>query len=293
MTQANNRSLCLALGRLRFVIVTSCWLIALSLVAQIVIWSLCTFTELRGAGAESPDRVKEIGSAEKKDDKKKDAKKPPAAEAKKPDAKWRPDGTEEGEAAPAGPADRMFRILVTVSRTLGLMGAFIIGPLLALGVLLAVPAGAPRAERAINALTWAIVLVLLAMPLGGWFGMAWNQGTIMDYTSMIAEIEAAKVDGFTPRFYATFLLMPAACAAGFVMVGLHFSSAVVAVLIKRDVFDPEVEKEASNVAPTSLHGTGRQAGALAKALEADQRKKAKREQSLSRVSPGEMPKRLI
>jgi hypothetical protein len=173
------------------------------------------------------------------------------------------------------------------------MGAFIIGPLLALGVLLAVPAGAPRAERAINSLTWAIVLVLLAMPLGGWFGMAWNQGTIMDYTSMIQEIEAAKAEGFTPRFYATFLLMPAACAAGFVMVGLHFSSAVVAVLIKRDVFDPEVEKEASNVAPTSLHGTGRQAGALAKALEADQKKKAKREQTLSGVSPGEMPKRLI
>ena len=98
------------------------------------------------------------------------------------------------------------------------------------------------------------MLVLLAMPLGGWFGMAWNQGTIMDYSSMIQEIETAKAEGFTPRFYASFLLMPAACAAGFVMVGLHFSSAVVAVLIKRDVFDPELEKEASNVAPTSLHG---------------------------------------
>ncbi len=289
MTQANNRSLCLALGRLRFVIVTSCWLIGLSLVAQVVIWSLCTFTELREAGAPSPDQVKQIGAA---DDKKKEVKKAPLTEPKK-EAKWRPDGTDPAEeAGPRGPADRMFRILVTVSRTMGLMGAFIICPLLSLGVLLAVPAGAPRAERAINALTWAIVLVLLAMPLGGWFGMAWNQGTIMDYSSMIQEIEAAKVEGFTPRFYASFLLMPAACAAGFVMIGLHFSSAVVAVLIKRDVFDPEVEKEASNVAPTSLHGTGRQAGALAKALEADQKKKAK-QQSLSGVSPGEMPKRLI
>jgi hypothetical protein len=289
MTQANNRSLCLALGRLRFVIVTSCWLIGLSLVAQVVIWSLCTFTELREAGAPSPEQVKQIGAA----DDKKDAKKVPVTEPRR-EAKWRPDGTDPAEeTGPRGPADRMLRILVTVSRTIGLMGAFIIGPLLALGVLLAVPAGAPRAERAINSLTWAIVLVLLAMPLGGWFGMAWNQGTIMDYTSMIQEIEAAKAEGFTPRFYATFLLMPAACAAGFVMVGLHFSSAVVAVLIKRDVFDPEVEKEASNVAPTSLHGTGRQAGALAKALEADQKKKAKREQTLSGVSPGEMPKRLI
>ncbi len=37
----------MALGRLRFVIVTACWLIALSLVTQLVIWSLCTFTDLR------------------------------------------------------------------------------------------------------------------------------------------------------------------------------------------------------------------------------------------------------
>ena len=90
--------------------------------------------------------------------------------------------------------------------------------------------------------------------------------------------------------------LPAASAVGFVLVGLQFSSAVVAVLLKRQVFDPELEQEASNVAATSLHGTGRSAGALTKALQADKAKAAKKKkkaQSIGRMSPGEAPKRLI
>jgi hypothetical protein len=59
------------------------------------------------------------------------------------------------------------------------------------------------------------------------------------------------------------------------------------------VFDPELEKEASNVAATSLHGTGRSAGALTKALQADKAKKKKKAQSMTKMSQGEAPKRLI
>jgi hypothetical protein len=100
----------------------------------------------------------------------------------------------------------------------------------------------------------------------------------------------------TPEFWGRFLLLPAASAVGFVLVGLQFSSAVVAVLLKRQVFDPELEQEATNVAATSLHGTGRSAGALTKALQADKakaKKKKKQQQSMTRMSPGEAPKRLI
>jgi hypothetical protein len=169
---------------------------------------------------------------------------------------------------------------------------------MALGVILGVPAGAPKVERAVNALIWGLVLACLALPLGGWFGMGWKEGTVSSYQQMVAAVDAVNAGGggLTPEFWGRFLLLPAASAVGFVLVGLQFSSAVVAVLLKRQVFDPELEQEATNVAATSLHGTGRSAGALTKALQADKakaKKKKKQQQSMTRMSPGEAPKRLI
>ena len=281
MGQAQNRSLCLALGRLRFAIVTSCWVIAFALIAQLVVWSLVSFTEMRYASGD------ELANASQVVDEK-----PKSKQGK--EARWRPESAEETEGPPPlGTVDRIFKVAVTVARTMALMCALVLCPLLSLGLILAVPSGAPRVERAVNALFWAIVLVILAMPLGGWFGMAWQQGTISDYHQMITEVEVARVEGFSPVFYSRFLLLPGASAVGFILVGFQFGSAVAAVLVSRTLFDAEIEQEASNVSATSLHGTaGRTAGALSKALEADKKKKA-RAQSMSRTSPSEMPKRLI
>ncbi|MHC4209815.1 MAG: hypothetical protein ACYTE6_08150 [Planctomycetota bacterium] len=293
MSQAHNRSLSLALGRLRFAVVTSCWVIALGLVAQIVVWSLCTFTELRHTEAVPPDGVPLIVGD------KPAAGKPEAARAAaNKDARWKPGSDDEEDVVPISPFDRVFKISVTVARTMCLMGSLLICPLMALGVILGVPAGAPKVERAVNALIWGLVLACLALPLGGWFGMGWKEGAVSSYGQMVAAVDAANAaeEGFTPEFWGRFLLLPAASAVGFVLVGLQFSSAVVAVLLNRQVFDPELEQEASNVAATSLHGTGRSAGALTKALQADKakaKKKKQQQQSMTRMSPGETPKRLI
>ena len=283
MAQPINRSLCIALGRLRFVIVTSCWVIALTLFTQVVIWSLCSFTDLRFSETEQL-----AGDAPLIVDNGTDT---AVARGAQQSSRWRPEVEAEEEQRQASSIDRVFRVAVTVARTMGLMSAIIVCPLLCLGVLLAVPAGAPRVERAVNALTWSIVLVLLILPLGGWFGMAWQQGTITDYAGLVLEADAGQANGFTPEFYARFLLLPAASAVGFFLVGLQFSSAVAAVLLKRDGLDPELEAEATNVSATSLHGTGRSAGALSAALHAQKQKK--RAPSMSKMSPGEMPKRLI
>lgn len=292
MSQPQSRSLSVALGRLRFAVVTSCWIIALCLVTQLLVWSLTTFTEIRYAGAEQiADGSKEADAGSKR---------LTSSNAKK-EGSWRPD--EELEVEPEGPPlgkfDRILKIAVNVTRTMGLMAALVICPLLSLGMLLAVPAGAPKVERAVNALTWGIVLVILAMPLGGWFGLAWQQGTISSYSAMIAEVDLARVEGLKPVFYARFLLLPLASAVGFVLVGFQFSSAVEAVLLKGDpAFDPELEQEASNVAATSLHGAGRSAGALTKALEDTKaarqaRKKKQESMTMTESSAGEMPRRLI
>ncbi len=288
MSQPINRSLCIALGRMRFVIVTSCWVIALSLVAQVVVWSLCTFTDLRFTGPEvTGEAPLVVKSAKNKDSTAR------SSGEKETRGRWRPRPTQTAEdTLPLSAVDRIFKIIVTVARTLALMSALVICPVLCLGVLLAVPAGAPRVERAVNALTWAIVLVLLIMPLGGWFGMAWQQGTITDYAGLTAEVDAGRDGGLNAAFYARFLLLPTASAIGFILVGFQFNTAVSAVLLKRDGLDPELEREASNVAATSLHGASRSTGALSKALEAGKKKK-KKAASMSSMLPGEMPKRLI
>ena len=275
-----NRSLCIALGRMRFVIVTSCWVIALSLLAQVLVWSLCTFTDLRFADPSESGEAPLI--VENK----------PAPEVNESRGRWRPETGPVDDVLLLSAVDRIFKIVVMVARTMALMSALIIIPLLCLGVLLAVPAGAPRVERAVNALTWAIILVLLIMPLGGWFGMAWNQGTITDYRGLTIEVNVARENGSAATFYARFLLLPAASAVGFILVAFQFNSAVLAVLLKRDGLDEDLEREASNVAATSLHGAGRSAGALSKALDKDKKNK-KKPQSMSQMSPGEMPKRLI
>ena len=289
MSEPHNRSLALALGRLRFAVITTCWVIALSLVTQLLVWSLTTFTELRYAGAEETDAAvvaEDAGAKKRVPDR-------GAGEG----GKWRPDDAQETEEQPYGMFDRIFRVVVNVGRTMGLMSALVICPLLSLGVLLAVPAGAPRVERAVNALIWAIVLVLLAMPLGGWFGLAWQQGTISSYEQMMEQVQIARDDGLSPEYFARFLLLPVASAVGIVLVGFQFSSAVEAVLMKGDpTLDPDLEKEASNVSATSLHGTGRTAGALSRALhdtKAAKQARKKRDEPMTKVSQGEMPRRLI
>ena len=67
--------------------------------------------------------------------------------------------------------------------------------------------------------------------------------------------------------------MPAASAIGFIRVGFQFDSAVTAVLLRRDGLDPQLEREASNVAATSLHGGSRSAAAMDKWMEPGKKKK--------------------
>jgi hypothetical protein len=296
MSQAHNRSLSIALGRLRFAVVTSCWIIALCLATQVTVWSLCTFTDMRVADAAPPDDVPTIVNGDEKPAKPAKADTPLAAADKK--ARWRPESEQEEEPVPLSANDRVFKIALTVSRTMALLGALIVCPLMALGVILGVPAGAPKVERAVNALIWGLVLSALVLPLGGWFGIAWHEGSVSSYEQMAAAVDASRADeeaGFPAELYGRYLLLPGVSALGFIFVGLQFSSAVVAVLLRRQVFDPELEQEASNVAATSLHGTGRTAGALTKALQEDKSKARKKKASgpMTKMSPGEAPKRLI
>jgi len=126
---------------------------------------------------------------------------------------------------------------------------------------------------------------------------------------LTAKVEAAQDAGFSMKFFLQFLLLPAASAVGFAMVGLRFSAAMQGVLLKvgmEDV-DPALDHEATSVEASSLHGTGRSAGALKNVMKSESSGTGRRpnrsgsaEQSpmtskrpTSPMSTGKVPKRLI
>ncbi len=262
----------------------ACTLLIGSLSAQVVAWSLASFTDIRyGAvveeGAEgAPVVVKGRDRAD------------PEKSARRRDREKR----EEELPEAGGAFDTILGKAVDWSRNLGLIAGVCLLPLIGLGIILAVPAGAIRIELAVTALIWSIVLVTLALPLGGWFGLAWNQGTLTDYAQLAAEVEAVReLEGFPFMFYLRYLLLPASSAVAFILVNFKFGAALEGVLLRAGMedVDPELEREASNVNPSSLHGTGRTAGALKRVLKEGKAKRLRKKEEAAAES--EMPRRLI
>lgn len=278
MSRPYNRSLSIALRRLRFAVFIACTLLIGSLGAQVVVWSLAAFTNIRYAGADDEETDAPVVV------KGRDTEKPKSRR-----------GREEPEEAPqaVGAFDTILGKAVDWSRNLGLIAGVVLLPLIGLGIILAVPAGAIRIELAVTSLVWSIVLVALALPLGGWFGLAWNQGTLTDYQGLTAAVDAARaLEGFPLKFYLRYLLLPAGSAVAFILVNFKFGGALEGVLLRAGMedVDPELEREASNVNPSSLHGTGRTAGALKRVLKEARPKKLKRKDT---DPEPEMPRRLI
>lgn len=288
---AHYRSVSIALRRLQVMVLVGSWMVTAALGAHVVVWSLTSFTELRYAEAEGPhEKGKMVISVNPERDRLMNFIGPGR-------------GTkEEPEPIPTSAMDKVFATTVGWSRGVGLIAAVCLCPLISLGLLLAIEVGAPRVERAVTALTLAMILSALALPLGGWFGMAWNQGTLADYQYLTREVEAARAqEGFEFGYFLRYLILPAVCAAGFTLAGLRFSRALEGVLLAMDDVDPQIEKEASNVEPSSLHGTGRTAGALTKLLDEGKAARAgkKPAAAMMPIAPagamgaGEAPKRLI
>ncbi len=262
-------------------------MISLSLAAQVVVWSLATFTELRY------DSSKATGNASLVVNSKEKPKKSRRSRTSR-NKRWAQEETQQATAPrrPLGQIDVVFKTVVEIARPAGLVAALLVCPLVGLAVMLAIPAGAPRVEAGVTALVLSMILTIFALPLGGWFGMAWGEGTFTSYDTMIERVELALEEGFELAFWSRFLLLPTISVVGFFIAALKLSAAVEAVLIKTPYLDPELEAEAANVTATSLIGGSRSAGALKRAMTSQKKQKPK-VTPMTSASGGEMPKRLI
>jgi len=213
-------------------------------------------------------------------------------------------------AAPSAPErrslgryDRLFSAGASAARTLGMLAVLTLCPLVAVGLVLGTVCGAPRLDRGISALTWAVVLTLLALPIGGWLGLPWQDGALSTYRHMIQEVEIARYrnvgSGFGLPYYARFLLLPGLCLLGFVLLGFRFSGALEGVLPVKagEALDPALELEASNIAASSVYSSGRSAGALGRTVGSVEEQPppttTRPMPTATQVSVGAAPKRLI
>lgn len=306
---SQSRSIGVALARLRFSVVCCCWLVGVALAAQVVIWSLATYTDLRFETPEEPasesaetvvvgesqqqQRIREIREAEF--------------------------GIDLDDATPAairpqrvpGRLDRVFEAAHGLAGGLGRCAMLAAIPLMMVALILCATAAVPGVDRMVSSLTWTLALATLVLPFGELFGLPWQSGALTDYqhmTAMADKVNLPMVDGKTQEpqisslvFFSRLALLPIACVVGVTLVGLRFGSGIEAGVAREDMrLDPALEREAGNISPSSLHA-GRSAGALGHTLRTagndDESSKpdstSSQPHSARAVSTGDAPKRLI
>ncbi|MHC4108904.1 MAG: hypothetical protein ACYSTY_12550 [Planctomycetota bacterium] len=286
------RHISLALGRLRLGIALCCWAIGLALLAQMVVWSLATFTDLRYAELHDTSAAPRVVTSDA-------PRRPSGALRSANDDKDKRRGEVPDPNRVFSTADQIFDHTVTFAAAGGKLACVAMLLLLVVGVILSATSALPGVEKTVSALTWAVVMALLTLPLGEVMDLPWREGAFSSYFYMTEQIELAhdKTEGvgFTIAFYVRFLVYPAACVLMAVMVGMRFGAGTEAARLPDEhKLDPELEKEAGGIQVSSLHG-GRSAGALSRVVGGSKpgSKAQKSMPSARRVSPGAAPKRLI
>ncbi len=297
----------IAHGQLRFVVLACCWLIGISLVTQVFVWSLITFTDIRIS--EHQIVTTDVPLVVKADEPSGASIFSPAQAARMNTAVSTGGAITNGFGL--GQYDRLLSAATSSARTLGTLGVLTLCPLVAIGLLLAAICGAQRLDKGISAFSWSIVLALLILPIGGWIGLPWAEGVLNTYSAMLLEVESAKYSatgpGFDLQFYSRFLFLPSICLVGFILLGVRFSGSVQGLVVVKEShkLDPVLEQEVANMKATSLHSSG---GKFSRALKrtvnkiapsAEEKPESKpvmdpaQMPTATKVSSGDAPKRLI
>jgi len=290
MSKHATRQFAAALKELRTAVTFCCWGIGLALLAQAVVWSLLTFTDIRYRIVEEAPRPEQATEVLGTDDLRRQS--------------VRETGDSQADAGRTpidvnrqySGADTVLRTITGISIAAGTLAAVSLLPLLGLAVVLAAGAGTSGVNRAAGAFVWAVVLVVLALPLSQLFESVPFGGLFATYASMAADVEvfrgdpATNLDSSTDGgilFYGRYCILPLAGLAAIAATGLRFRAGIEAGLIPQENFqlDPELEKEVAKIKAGSLIGGGRVLGALQSALKPGQPEM--KTASLREVSPGE------
>lgn len=302
-----SRSASTALGRLRRAVIVCCWVVGVALFTQLILWSLVSFTDLRFVAGEEAEAEPAAAPLIVHADPQR-AHRPRAGREHDDEATPAPAATSQPVEA-ASPvyssANGVMSQIMMFTGAAGRGAMLALLAVMAIAVALAISSGTHGVEGAVSAYIWAVVVALLVLPLGDALGLPWKHGALTTYDHMTEWVDHVRrpAESVQPVaaatappsgslvFYLRLGLAPVACIVGISLVGLRFCAGIEAGLVRREShrLDPTLEREASNITPTSLHGgpRGRTSGILSGSIESEAMPSA------TQVSPGVMPKRLI
>lgn len=286
MSSTPAQSIGYAARKLRICVTMCCWVLGLSLLAQVVGWSLATYTDLRFETVEPEFRHPLVVQADHS----------PRRLATSTATSF----ADVLEPVPVHTAyDRLFGDLTSVTMATGTMSCLVLLPLMLVSVMLASSRASGKVHHAISALIWTTIIAALALPLSGVLDLPWQDGALHSYDRMVSDIDAHNAGTLgTTSFYGRFVLLPMLCALGAILVGWRFSLAVEGMMPTElpHLLDPALEREASNIRASTLHGGGRVAAALHRSV-AEKNQTPTLPQpdgpNARSVSPGKPLKRLI
>lgn len=280
-----------ALLRLRRAVTTCCWTAGAALTIQVLVWCVASFTE---------SRVERIGGKDEASVVITPSESTPEAAASAPAVTLKRSGAASTSrlSKPVDPnvgVSRLDPILATLSSlalAAGTLAVMILMLVLTLGVLVGASSSIAGVDDTVAAFLWATLVVVLALPWGNAFGLPWREGGFVSYALMTQHVETELAGGSWGgiAFYARFAMLPLACVASLVVVGIRFTNGVSAGILAKDRvrLDPALEKETAGIRPTSLHG-GRAGNAILAAI----RSAPAHEGPVTQLSAGAAPRRLI
>jgi hypothetical protein len=296
MSRPTRRNFNSAFKDLRTAVSFCCWAIGLSLFAQAVVWSLLTFTDIRYRELEAaarPEQASAVMSAE---------------EIRRTTVRETGDGQIDAEIAAVdvnrqfSRAEPILRAVTGISIAIGTLAAAALLPLIGLAVCVGAGSATPGVNIAVASFVWAVILVVLAMPLSQIFENVPFNGLFASYAAIASDVEISR--GTAPPneasvtdggllFYGRYCVLPLASVIAIAAIGLRFRAGVEAGLLPGESLrlDPELEKEVAKVKAGSLHSGGRVMGALESALKPGQPEL--KTATIRQVSTGESLPRLI
>ncbi len=272
-----------AFRRIHGAVAACCWTFGVCLGIQLVVWALISFTAIRVEQVVTSEHEGAVVSTD-------DVRPQSVAAVLKPGH-----GLEMPEAPPVEtkPSAWNERLggLANFTGGIGTIAGLLLAPLAALGVVLAISLSVIGCERAASAMIGMMLISLGCAPLARNLPTVQFEGLFLPYSSL-----ATAADGFASGemgaivFFARHLLLPLVALMTVVLCAMRFRDGVENGMFSREIAeaDAALEREASNVSATSLRGAGRAASALGRVARDDDDLP-----SATKVSPGEMPRRLI
>ena len=227
----------MALQHLRLSISACALALGVALAAQVVVWAMVHFTDVRTAevDAQAAPDMRVVTSAEA-------AKK--IAEA--------PVGEGDGPAAVNTVPSRndvILRSTAPIVQTFGVIAALLLSILMWQAMAVCGGANMPGVERAVTAGTLTHLIVLLALPLGAVLPDTTYHGVFASYAKMVEASEALRAGGeHGPSglvFYGMHFFLPGTLLIGLIVVVLRFRAGIEAGVIVTSVsqLDERIERE--------------------------------------------------